>query len=60
MACCKWKPEDRASLKEVISMLRMAESRASDTVTLQAPEPLDMEKYMQEASYGETYNFAVL
>ncbi|XP_060720882.1 tyrosine-protein kinase STYK1 [Tachysurus vachellii] len=60
MACCKWKPEDRASLKEVISMLRMAESRASDTMILQAPEPLDIEKYMQEVGYGETYNFAVL
>ncbi|XP_058261371.1 tyrosine-protein kinase STYK1 isoform X1 [Hemibagrus wyckioides] len=59
-ACCKWKPEDRASLKEVISMLQLAESRASDTMTLQAPEPLDIEKYMQEAGYAETYNFAVL
>lgn len=41
-------------------MLQLAKSCASDTMTLQAPEPLDIEKYMQEAGYAETYNFAVL
>ncbi|XP_034157333.2 tyrosine-protein kinase STYK1 isoform X2 [Pangasianodon hypophthalmus] len=59
-ACCQWRPQDRAPLKTVISMLQFAESHASDTVILQAPEPLDIEKYMQEAGYEEAYNFAVL
>ncbi|TSO05412.1 Tyrosine-protein kinase STYK1 [Bagarius yarrelli] len=62
-ACCQWKPQNRASLTEVISMLQLAESSASETVTLQTQKPLNIEKYMQEAGYGEAYlqdNFAIV
>ncbi|KAF7686305.1 hypothetical protein HF521_015667 [Silurus meridionalis] len=59
-ACCQWRPQDRAPLKDVISMLQVAESHANDTVVLQATESLDIEKYMQESGYGEAYNFAAL
>ncbi|XP_060760056.1 tyrosine-protein kinase STYK1 isoform X4 [Neoarius graeffei] len=59
-ACCQWRPQDRAPLKELISMLQIAERHANDTVVLQASEPLDIEKYMREAGYGEAYNFALI
>ncbi|XP_076864176.1 tyrosine-protein kinase STYK1 isoform X2 [Brachyhypopomus gauderio] len=59
-ACCKWRPQDRPTLTELISKLSQDGSRANDRVTLPVPEPIDIEKYMQEAGYGERYNYAAL
>ncbi|XP_017574071.1 tyrosine-protein kinase STYK1 isoform X1 [Pygocentrus nattereri] len=58
--CCQWRPQDRASLAEVTSKLWLGERSANDTAVLRVPEPLNIEKYMREAGYGEAYNFAVL
>ncbi|XP_066531177.1 tyrosine-protein kinase STYK1 [Hoplias malabaricus] len=58
--CCQWRQQDRASLAEVISKLHSSERSANDTVVLRVPEPLDIEKYMREAGYGQTYNYAAL
>ncbi|XP_062846110.1 tyrosine-protein kinase STYK1 [Trichomycterus rosablanca] len=59
-ACCRWAPQDRAPLNEVISKLQLGERNASDSVVLRVPEPLNMEKYMHEAGFGEFYNYAVI
>ncbi|XP_062385843.1 tyrosine-protein kinase STYK1 [Sardina pilchardus] len=59
-ACCQWSPQNRASLAEVQRKLQSGERSANATTVLRVPEPLDIEKYMREAGYGESYNYAVL
>ncbi|XP_043073150.1 tyrosine-protein kinase STYK1 [Puntigrus tetrazona] len=59
-SCCQWKPKDRVSLAELIRKLQSGERSANDQAVLRVSEPLDMEKYMREAGYGETFNYAVL
>ncbi|KAL0166659.1 hypothetical protein M9458_038503, partial [Cirrhinus mrigala] len=51
---------DRVSLAELIRKLQSGERSANDQAVLRVSEPLDMEKYMQEAGYGESINYAVL
>ncbi|XP_056142751.1 tyrosine-protein kinase STYK1b [Lampris incognitus] len=57
-ACCQWKEQDRASLAEVGRRLLSGEKSASDKV-LKMPEPINIEKYLQEAGYGESNNYTV-
>ncbi|XP_068567560.1 tyrosine-protein kinase STYK1 [Cebidichthys violaceus] len=59
-ACCHWRPQQRLSMSELIRTLQEAERSASGRKVLTASEPLDIEKYMKEAGYGEAYNYAVL
>ncbi|XP_035385166.1 tyrosine-protein kinase STYK1 isoform X2 [Electrophorus electricus] len=59
-ACCQWRPQDRPTLTDLISKLKQGGRRANDRVMLRVPEPIDMEKYMREAGYGERYNYAFL
>ncbi|KAG5264442.1 hypothetical protein AALO_G00253830 [Alosa alosa] len=59
-ACCQWSPQSRTSLAEVKRKLQSGERSANATTVLRVPEPLDIEKYMREAGYGESYNYAVL
>uniref|UniRef100_A0A8C1YH39 Serine/threonine/tyrosine kinase 1a n=1 Tax=Cyprinus carpio TaxID=7962 RepID=A0A8C1YH39_CYPCA len=59
-SCCQWKPMDRVSLAELIRKLHSKETSANDQAVLRVTEPLDMEKYMREAGYGESLNYAVL
>ncbi|TWW59876.1 Tyrosine-protein kinase STYK1, partial [Takifugu flavidus] len=59
-SCCHWSPQHRLSMTELIQKLRAGERSANDRRVLRVPEPLDFEKYMREAGYGETYNYAVL
>ncbi|KAI2653035.1 Tyrosine-protein kinase STYK1 [Labeo rohita] len=56
----RWKPKDRVSLAELIRKLQSGERNANDQAVLRVSEPLDMEKYMREAGYGESVNYAVL
>ncbi|KAF4100661.1 tyrosine-protein kinase STYK1 [Onychostoma macrolepis] len=55
-SCCQWKPKDRVSLAELIRKLQSGERSADDQAVLRVSEPLDMEKYMREAGYGESLN----
>ncbi|XP_030645335.1 tyrosine-protein kinase STYK1 [Chanos chanos] len=59
-ACCQWVPQDRPPLAELIQKLQSGERSANDSTVLRVPEPLDIEKYMREAGYGEAFNYAVL
>lgn len=59
-SCCQWKPKDRVSVAELIRKLQSGERSANDQTVLRVTEPLDMEKYIREAGYGESYNYAVL
>ncbi|XP_063041918.1 tyrosine-protein kinase STYK1 [Engraulis encrasicolus] len=59
-ACCQWSQQERPSLAEVRRKLQSGERSANATTVLRVPEPLDIEKYMREAGYGESYNYAVL
>ncbi|KAL2079985.1 hypothetical protein ACEWY4_023778 [Coilia grayii] len=59
-ACCQWSPQERVSLAEVRRKLQSGERSADATTVLRVPGPLDIEKYMREAGYGESYNYAVL
>ncbi|KAM3873642.1 tyrosine-protein kinase STYK1b [Diretmus argenteus] len=57
-ACCQWKEQDRASLAEVSRKLLSGEKGANDKV-LKVSEPIQVEKYLQEAGYGESNNYTV-
>ncbi|KAK9527155.1 hypothetical protein VZT92_015812 [Zoarces viviparus] len=59
-ACCHWRPQQRLSMSELIRTLQEAERSANGRTVLRVSEPLDMEKYMKEAGYGEVYHYAVL
>ncbi|XP_051245616.1 tyrosine-protein kinase STYK1 isoform X1 [Dicentrarchus labrax] len=59
-SCCHWNPEQRLSMSELIRKLRAGEQSANGRTVLRVPEPLDIEKYLREAGYGEAYNYAVL
>ena len=58
--CCQWSPQHRLSMTELIQKLQAGERLANGRTVLRVPEPLDIEKYMREAGYGEAYNYAVL
>ncbi|XP_036394112.1 tyrosine-protein kinase STYK1b [Megalops cyprinoides] len=57
--CCQWKEQDRATLAEVIRKLQSGEKGANDRSVIRVPEPINMEKYMQEAGYSQCYNYTV-
>ncbi|KAM9838568.1 tyrosine-protein kinase STYK1 isoform 2-T2 [Aulostomus maculatus] len=59
-SCCRWSPQQRLSVSELIQRLKAGENSANGTTVLRMPEPLDIEKYLREAGYEEAYNFAVL
>ncbi|KAM7384809.1 hypothetical protein PAMA_011930 [Pampus argenteus] len=59
-SCCQWNPQQRVSMSELIRKLRTGEKSANGRTVLRVPEPLNIEKYMREAGYGEAYNYAVL
>uniref|UniRef100_A0A3Q1FSV5 Tyrosine-protein kinase catalytic domain-containing protein n=1 Tax=Acanthochromis polyacanthus TaxID=80966 RepID=A0A3Q1FSV5_9TELE len=56
--CCQWKDQDRPTLAEVGRKLASAEKSASDKV-LKAGGPVNIERYLQEAGYGETNSYTV-
>lgn len=47
-------------MSELIRKLQAGEESANGRTILRVPEPLEIEKYMREAGYGEAYNYAVL
>lgn len=59
-SCCHWNPQHRLSTSELIRKLQAGEESANGRTILRVPEPLEIEKYMREAGYGEAYNYAVL
>ncbi|XP_051812672.1 tyrosine-protein kinase STYK1b isoform X2 [Acanthochromis polyacanthus] len=56
--CCQWKDQDRPTLAEAGRKLASAEKSASDKV-LKAGGPVNIERYLQEAGYGETNSYTV-
>nr|XP_055076669.1 tyrosine-protein kinase STYK1 [Misgurnus anguillicaudatus] len=58
--CCHWKPNDRTSLAELIRKLQSAESRANDQTVIRVSEPLDIENYMKEVGYTDSFSYAAL
>ncbi|XP_041811134.1 tyrosine-protein kinase STYK1 [Chelmon rostratus] len=59
-SCCHWNPQQRPSMSELIRKLQAGEKSANGRTVIRVPEPLDIEKYLREAGYGEAYNYAVL
>ncbi|XP_042292061.1 tyrosine-protein kinase STYK1-like [Thunnus maccoyii] len=59
-SCCQWDPQQRLSMSELIRKLQAGEKSANGRTVLRVPEPLNIEKYLREAGYGEAYNYAVL
>ncbi|XP_029986408.1 tyrosine-protein kinase STYK1 [Sphaeramia orbicularis] len=59
-SCCQWSPPQRLSMSELIRKLQAGEKSANGRTVLRVPEPIDIEKYLREAGYGEAYNYAVL
>ncbi|KAM4550792.1 tyrosine-protein kinase STYK1-like [Fundulus diaphanus] len=59
-SCCQWTPQGRPSVPELIRLLHAGETSANGSTVLTVPEPLNLEKYMREAGYGEALNYAVL
>ncbi|XP_032436089.1 tyrosine-protein kinase STYK1 isoform X3 [Xiphophorus hellerii] len=58
-SCCSWSPQGRPSVARLIRMLHEGEQSANGSTALRVPEPLNMERYMREAGYGEAFNYAV-
>ncbi|KAM9340388.1 tyrosine-protein kinase STYK1 [Symphorus nematophorus] len=59
-SCCQFNPQHRLSMSELIRKLEAGEKSANGRSVLRVPEPLNIEKYLREAGYGEAYNYAVL
>lgn len=59
-SCTQWSPQDRPPLSGLIRKIQSGERSANDMTVLRVPEPLDTEKYLREAGYGEVYNYAAL
>ncbi|CAL8341231.1 tyrosine-protein kinase STYK1b [Gadus morhua] len=57
-SCCQWKEQERTSLAELSRKLQSSEKNASDKV-LRGPEPVNIERYLQEAGYGEANSYTV-
>ncbi|XP_066539801.1 tyrosine-protein kinase STYK1b [Hoplias malabaricus] len=57
--CCQWKEQERASLDEIRNKLQSGEKSASDKVFPRAPEPINIERYLQEAGYGESNSYTI-
>ncbi|KAL2084107.1 hypothetical protein ACEWY4_019625 [Coilia grayii] len=58
-ACCQWKEQDRVSLAEVSRKLQSGEKSANDKTVLRVPEPISIERYLQEAGYGDSNSYTV-
>ncbi|XP_043994157.1 tyrosine-protein kinase STYK1-like isoform X2 [Gambusia affinis] len=58
-SCCSWSPQGRPSVARLIRMLHEGEQSANGSTALRVPEPLNVERYMREAGYGEAFNYAV-
>ncbi|XP_067281936.1 tyrosine-protein kinase STYK1 [Pseudorasbora parva] len=56
-SCCRWKPKKRVLLAELIKKLQSGERSANDQAVLRVSGPLDMQKYMREAGYGDLINY---
>ncbi|XP_070703108.1 tyrosine-protein kinase STYK1 [Pempheris klunzingeri] len=59
-SCCHWRPQQRLSVPGLIRKLEAGEKSANGRTVLRAPEPLNIERYLREAGYGEAFNYAVL
>ncbi|XP_034030434.1 tyrosine-protein kinase STYK1-like isoform X2 [Thalassophryne amazonica] len=57
-SCSQWKEQDRPSLSEVNHKLLSGEKSASEKV-IKGPGPVNIERYLQEAGYGESSNYTV-
>ncbi|XP_018591467.1 tyrosine-protein kinase STYK1b [Scleropages formosus] len=58
--CCQWKEHDRATLPEVIRKLQSGQNTANDSVVLRVSEPINVERYLHEAGYGESIHYSIL
>lgn len=58
-SCCQWKDHDRPSLADVRRKLQSGEKSANDSVVLRVPEPINIERYLREAGYGESNNYTI-
>ncbi|XP_069024928.1 tyrosine-protein kinase STYK1 [Embiotoca jacksoni] len=59
-SCSHWSPQQRPSMSELRRKLRAGEKSANGRTVLAVPGPMNIEKYLREAGYGEAYNYAVL
>ncbi|KAG7215420.1 hypothetical protein INR49_006520 [Caranx melampygus] len=57
-SCCHWTPQHRLSMSELIRKLQAGEKSANGRTVLRVSEPLNFERYLREAGYGEAYNYA--
>ncbi|KAM9806468.1 tyrosine-protein kinase STYK1b isoform 1-T4 [Syngnathus typhle] len=57
-ACCQWKEADRPSLADVTRKLVSGEKSASDKV-LKGALAVNLERYLQEAGYGEANSYTI-
>ncbi|XP_072536008.1 tyrosine-protein kinase STYK1b [Salminus brasiliensis] len=58
-ACSHWKEQDRTPLAEISRKLQSAEKSANDKNVLRVPEPINIERYLQDVGYGESNSYTV-
>ncbi|XP_077431678.1 tyrosine-protein kinase STYK1b [Vanacampus margaritifer] len=56
--CCQWKEADRPTLADVTRKLVSGEKSASDKV-LKGAQAVNLERYLQEAGFGEANSYTV-
>ncbi|XP_061676481.1 tyrosine-protein kinase STYK1-like isoform X2 [Syngnathoides biaculeatus] len=59
-SCCQWNPRRRVTVGTLAEKLRAGERTANGLTPVRAAGPLDPERYLREAGYGEAYNYALL
>nr|XP_043909046.1 tyrosine-protein kinase STYK1-like isoform X1 [Solea senegalensis]XP_043909047.1 tyrosine-protein kinase STYK1-like isoform X1 [Solea senegalensis] len=59
-SCCHWNPQQRLTVADLTRKLEAAEKSAYGRTVLIVPKPINIERYLREAGYGEAFNYAVL
>ncbi|KAJ3598020.1 hypothetical protein NHX12_001534 [Muraenolepis orangiensis] len=57
-SCCQWKEQERPSLADISRKLQSSEKSAGDKA-LRASDPVNIERYLQEAGYGEANSYTI-
>ncbi|XP_026203795.1 tyrosine-protein kinase STYK1 [Anabas testudineus] len=58
-SCCQWNSQQRLSMSNLIRTLQAGEQSANERTLITVAEPINTERYLREAGYGDAYNYAV-
>nr|XP_061808365.1 tyrosine-protein kinase STYK1-like [Nerophis lumbriciformis] len=59
-SCCQWSPRQRVTVATLLEKLQAGARKADGQTPIRAAAPIDVERYMRQAGYGDAYNYALL